>query len=150
MQQADAVSARMALDLRIGAAFTRLTTLTLQARVPELQSSIISYGKLACSSRSLNKKLTLQGPCQFPTLGFVVDQYNRVQAFVPEAFWYIYMAIERTPEGSRDIETVEFKWRRNHLFDMEAAVALYEQCVDEPMATVTSVETKPTTKWYVS
>lgn len=60
------------------------------------------------------------------------------------------MAIERTPEGSRDIETVEFKWRRNHLFDMEATVALYEQCVDEPMATVTSVETKPTTKWYVS
>lgn len=79
-----------------------------------------------------------------------MDQYNRVQSFVPESFWYIYMAIERTPEGSRDIETVEFKWRRNHLFDMEAVVALYEQCVDEPMATVTSVETKPTTKWCVS
>lgn len=94
----------------------------------------------------------MPGPCQFPTLGFVVDQYNRVQAFVPEAFWYIYVAIERPSEDphSRDVETVEFKWRRNHLFDMETVVALYEQCVDEPMATVTSVETKPTTKWQVS
>jgi hypothetical protein len=27
---------------------------------------------------------------------------------------------------------------------------LYEQCVDEPLATVTSVETKPTTKWYAT
>jgi len=26
---------------------------------------------------------------------------------------------------------------------------LYEQCVEEPLATVTGVETKPTTKWYV-
>jgi hypothetical protein len=24
---------------------------------------------------------------------------------------------------------------------------LYETCVDDPLATVTSVETKPTTKW---
>lgn len=46
LQQADAVSARIALDLRIGAAFTRLTTMTLQNRAPELASSVISYGKL--------------------------------------------------------------------------------------------------------
>lgn len=45
MMQADAVSARMALDLRIGAAFTRLTTMTLQTRIAELQSSVISYGE---------------------------------------------------------------------------------------------------------
>ena len=46
MQQADAVSARMALDLRIGAAFTRLTTMALQVRAPELTNSLISYGML--------------------------------------------------------------------------------------------------------
>ena len=78
----------------------------------------------------------------------MVDQWNRVQAFVPEQFWYIYMAIERQDEDDDDkVETVEFKWRRNHLFDMEAAVVLYEQCVERPMATVTKIETKPTTKW---
>jgi DNA topoisomerase-3 len=49
MQQADAVSARIDLDLRIGAAFTRLTTMTLQNRAPELANSVISYGKLQWS-----------------------------------------------------------------------------------------------------
>jgi DNA topoisomerase-3 len=83
------------------------------------------------------------GPCQFPTLGFVVDQYERVQAFVPETFWYIHIEQQR-PEGA-----IKFNWRRNHLFDMAAAFILYEQCVEEPEATVTSVTTKPTTKWYV-
>lgn len=147
MKQADAVSARMALDLRIGAAFTRLTTMRLQTRAPELQSSVISYGTPVLPGESLF--LMRAGPCQFPTLGFVVDQYNRVQSFVPEPFWYIYVAIERPSEDldSRDVEVVEFKWKRNHLFDMEVVVALYEQCVDEPMATVISVETKPTSRW---
>lgn len=89
------------------------------------------------------------GPCQFPTLGFVVDQYNRVQSFIPETFWYIYVAIEREDEDDGEVHTVEFKWKRNHLFDMEAAVVLYEQCVDNPLATVLQVDTKPTTKWSV-
>ncbi|RSH92151.1 DNA topoisomerase [Saitozyma podzolica] len=134
MRLADAVETRIALDLRIGAAFTRLTTLSLQNRVPELAQQVVSYG-----------------PCQFPTLGFVVDQYNRVQSFVPETFWYIYVVIEREdedkPEGSGETRTVEFRWRRNHLFDMDAAIILYEQCVGSPLASVVKVETKPTTKW---
>jgi DNA topoisomerase-3 len=48
------------------------------------------------------------------------------------------------------MEVTEFKWRRNHLFDEQVVTVLYEQCVDEPLATVTSVETKPTTKWYAT
>lgn len=66
MQQADAVSARMALDLRIGAAFTRLTTLTLQARVPELQSSMISYGKLAFPGRTSGQQADPSRPVSVP------------------------------------------------------------------------------------
>lgn len=69
---------------------------------------------------------------------------------MPEAFWYIYVSIERQDEDQDVNETqlVEFRWRRNHLFDMESAVILYEQCVERPMATVFKVETKPTSKWY--
>nr|XP_031860656.1 uncharacterized protein CI109_003987 [Kwoniella shandongensis]KAA5527728.1 hypothetical protein CI109_003987 [Kwoniella shandongensis] len=129
MRQAHAVEARISLDLRIGAAFTRLTTMGLQERVPELDQKVISYG-----------------PCQFPTLGFVVDQYNRVQSFVPETFWYIYVAIKRQDEGEEE-QLVDFKWRRNHLFDQDFAAVLCEQCENDPQATVTKVETKPTTKW---
>ncbi|ORY31011.1 DNA topoisomerase [Naematelia encephala] len=134
MRQADAVEARIALDLRIGAAFTRLTTMTLQSRVAALADQLVSYG-----------------PCQFPTLGFVVDQYKRVSSFIPETFWYIYVAIEREDEDDEsakpETRTVEFRWKRNHLFDLETAVVLYEQCVENPRAKVVSVETKPTTKW---
>ncbi|ORX38825.1 putative DNA topoisomerase type I [Kockovaella imperatae] len=133
MRQANAVEARINLDLKIGAAFTRLTTMGLQHRIPGIEEKqVISYG-----------------PCQFPTLGFVVDQYNRVQSFVPEPFWYIYVAIERendVDEGG-DSQTVEFKWRRNHLFGFEEALVLYELCVTEPTAKVLKVETKPATKW---
>ncbi|KKY20028.1 putative dna topoisomerase [Phaeomoniella chlamydospora] len=43
--QANAVYARIELDLRIGAAFTRLQTMQLQTMVPDMASKVISYGK---------------------------------------------------------------------------------------------------------
>ena len=42
--QANAVAARMELDLRIGAAFTRLQTLQLQSYTSHLSDQPISYG----------------------------------------------------------------------------------------------------------
>ena len=60
----------MEMDLRIGAAFTRFQTKQLQSKFGQLDTQVISYGT-----------------CQFPTLGFVVDRYLYIQAFVREAFW---------------------------------------------------------------
>lgn len=55
----------------IGAAFTRFQTLRLQKIFPNvLADQLISYGS-----------------CQFPTMGFVVERYKQVQAFIPEPFW---------------------------------------------------------------
>lgn len=128
---ANAVEARIELDLRIGAAFTRLMTTYLKSKIPELAENLVSYG-----------------PCQFPTLGFVVDQYNRVQSFVPEPFWHIAVSSERDSEEEDGEPTiVAFAWRRNHLFDLPVAMLLYEQCIEHPMATVQKVETKPTSRW---
>ncbi len=45
-RQANAVSARIELDLRIGAALTRLQTLSLQSMGAELQDLMLSYGRL--------------------------------------------------------------------------------------------------------
>lgn len=80
------------------------------------------------------------GPCQFPTLGFVVDQYEKVKAFRPESFWYIYLALER------DDDAVTFHWQRNRLFDVGSALLLYEMCVEQPEATVVKTEAKTTQK----
>ncbi len=124
MLQAAAVQARIELDLRVGAALTRTQTLNLQARVASLEDKIISYG-----------------PCQFPTLGFVVDQYQRVRAFVPERFWSIGVTLDR------DEMSVKFNWHRNRLFDYQFASVLHDICQDDSTATVTQVRTKPTKKW---
>jgi DNA topoisomerase-3 len=54
----DAVKVRQEVDLRIGCAFTRFQTMRLKQVFPGvLSDQLISYG-----------------PCQFPTLGFVVER----------------------------------------------------------------------------
>ena len=45
MAQAAAVEARTSLDLRLGAAFTRMQSLELQRHLPMLTEALISYGK---------------------------------------------------------------------------------------------------------
>ncbi|GAA5913674.1 DNA topoisomerase 3 [Sporobolomyces salmoneus] len=124
MAQANAVAARMELDLRVGAIFTRTQSLELQKRVNALADMLISYG-----------------PCQFPTLGFVVDQYERVQAFIPEPFWHIHVGIVR------DDSTTSFTWRRGRLYDHPVAQVIFDMCEAQPTATVLSQQTKPTQKW---
>lgn len=81
------------------------------------------------------------GSCQFPTLGFVVDRFERVKNFVPETFWSIKV-MQR-----RDNIDVNFSWDRNRLFDRLSVVILFESCIDARQATVTSVLRKPTRKW---
>lgn len=52
MRMVNAVTVRQVLDLKIGAAFTRLMTMTLQTRMPEeFDKKVISYGE----SQYLNK-----------------------------------------------------------------------------------------------
>ena len=54
-----------------GAAFTRFQTLRLQKVFPvSLSELLISYG-----------------PCQFPTLGFVVERFLAIERFEPEPYW---------------------------------------------------------------
>ena len=59
--QSKAADARQEIDLRIGCVFTRFQTLLLRNTAPEVTNTI-SYG-----------------PCQFPTLGFVVERYLQRQ-----------------------------------------------------------------------
>ncbi|KAF2176453.1 DNA topoisomerase 3-beta [Zopfia rhizophila CBS 207.26] len=126
-RQAAAVSARIELDLRLGAAFTRMQTLALQYMIPqqgEDQRKVISYGS-----------------CQFPTLGFVVDRYLRVRNFVPEPFWYIKVVHEK------DGIDVRFSWKRGHLFDRMAVTIIFERCLIARTVKVVKMQKKPTKKW---
>lgn len=55
-KQANAVAARIELDLRVGAAFTRLQTLQLQTLGSPLDRGPISYGKLAFPIQSVRNR----------------------------------------------------------------------------------------------
>ncbi|KAG5643389.1 hypothetical protein DXG03_001003 [Asterophora parasitica] len=129
--QADAVEARITLDLKVGAAFTRMQTQILQNHFVQLSEArnVVSYG-----------------PCQFPTLGFVVQKWNLVKSFVSEPFWHIHMSLRRNTSSSDGEETV-FNWRRGHIFDEDAAVSIYDFVLSDPLARVTKVTKKETKKW---
>jgi hypothetical protein len=89
----------------------------------------------------------LLGPCQFPTLGFVVSRYEQVKSFVPEQFWYIHLSLTSHPPGEGEIVT-DFNWKRNRLFDFATASTLYELVLENPEARVTSVIKKNVKNWY--
>lgn len=139
---ANAVAARIELDLRIGASFTRLQTLQLKTLGSMLQDRIISYGKCSLLFSALLETYPNEraGSCQFPTLGFVVDRYFRVKNFKPEPFWSIKVM------HKRDGKQANFNWRRVHLFDRAAVVILFERCLAAKTARVTDVKKKPTSK----
>ncbi|KAG2455497.1 TOP3A topoisomerase, partial [Polypterus senegalus] len=102
LNTSDAVDVRQELDLRIGAAFTRFQTLRLQKIFPNvLSDQLISYGS-----------------CQFPTLGFVVERFKAIQAFIPETFYKIKVTHE-TDDG-----VVDFNWKRYRLFSHTACLEL--------------------------
>lgn len=130
--QVQAVQARSEIDLRVGAAFTRFQTLRLQRKFDGFsEQGVVSYG-----------------PCQFPTLGFVVERWARIETFVPENFWYLDLSIqvpgETTTAAARQLN---FSWKRGRLFDQTLTLALYESCLEAQEATVTSLEGRPKQKW---
>ncbi|KAI7839931.1 hypothetical protein COHA_006325 [Chlorella ohadii] len=127
--EAKAVDARQEIDLRIGASFTRLQTLLLQNKFD--WSEYAQDGRVMLS----------YGPCQFPTLGLIVQRAWEIQAHVSENFWYIQVLYRDGPQAC------EFQWHRKRLFDQPVAAMLHELCTAAPLATVTSVEGARKSRW---
>lgn len=134
----DAVATRQEIDLRIGAAFTRFQTKRLQFKY---------------SRGGPDRKVYSYGPCQFPTLGFVVDRYLKVQAFKPEDFWSLSCEYEGPdpdcPNNNSKKLTCKFSWDRQRVFDRLICTVYLETCVEEEsggVATVTKCNARPTTK----
>ncbi|KAI3451633.1 hypothetical protein Pfo_008298 [Paulownia fortunei] len=127
---ADAVDVRQEIDLRIGASFTRFQTMLLR------DAFVLDF-------TTDDKNVVLSyGPCQFPTLGFVVERFWEIQSHEPEEFWTINCT-HNSEEG-----TATFNWiRRGHLFDYTCATIIYEMCVQEPTATVTNVRQQEKLKY---
>ena len=127
-RESEAVDARQEVDLRAGACFTRFLTRTLQERFayggdPDLERQpLISYG-----------------PCQFPTLGFVVKRAWEIKSHVPEDFWEIKLG-----HADGRSRACEFRWERGRLFDRFAAGVFHELCVEAGEAEVRRLRGSPT------
>lgn len=123
-----AVDIRRELDLRFGAVFTRFQSLVLQgagyAGQGQSKGRVVSYG-----------------PCQFPTMGFVINRYLEILNFRPQPFWYLAL------NDKRDDINVSFNWKRHRLFDEHACLAFYSKVMECPKARVISVNGKQKTNW---
>jgi DNA topoisomerase-3 len=137
----DAVEARMEIDLRIGSAFSRFQTKLLRPKYEGLPN-VLSYG-----------------PCQFPTLGFVVERHLKIQAFIPEEFWNLVCTKKFKPDDQEGLLLfkvltheileciVRFSWDRGRLFDRISCIALFELCLRSSCARVTNVKSSVVRKW---
>ena len=63
------------------------------------------------------------GPCQTPTLGFCVDQAEKIKKFVPETFWRVEAEI-LDDETDR---THRMKWCRGKIFDKVAVTCIHRR-----------------------
>jgi DNA topoisomerase III len=106
------VATRQEIDLRAGAAYTRYLTQVagkFETNTDPDDSGVISYG-----------------PCQFPTLGLVVDRWLTIEHFTRRQFWVIDLKLRACGVG--------FQWARCRLFEEYSAHTLYELCVEESAA----------------
>ena len=130
----DAVDIRQKIDLIIGASFTRFQTLAFK--------DILFPNEKG----SNNRRIISYGPCQFPTMNFVLERAQRILTFQPEKFYYIDLDILKKDDYGQEL-TVKFKWNELRFFDLAVTLATYERCVFYKVCTITKVEKTPKTKY---
>lgn len=140
MRSVNAVRTRIEIDLRAGVTFTRLLTETMRNKVASSQTE----GPSRNNRRDM--PVISYGTCQFPTLGFVVDRFERIRHFIPEEFWYIQLNIKGEEGESKPIQ---FQWDRGRLFDRFSVLSIYEMCLEQDgdSARVSDIKSKPTSKY---
>lgn len=134
LAESQAVSSRFEIDLRIGAALTRLQTLSLQNFFQVRK--VISYGS-----------------CQIPTLGFVCEREEMIANFIEEDKWTIEVAAQPPAGQPRQRTTASprggkcrFGWARGYIFEREYVVLKQQHIQGHPLE-VTRSEKKPVLKY---
>ena len=104
---------------------------------------------------------------EFPTLGFVVERWARIETFVSENFWTLEMSIKLNADGSvtnnksnqnnngnvysnqqhQQSRAINLNWRRVRLYDRPTTTIIYDSCLEAGEAVVTSLTGRPKNKW---
>ena len=132
----DAVEIRQKIDLIIGASFTRIQTLTLRTVLQQKNINI----------QQNNNSIISYGPCQFPTLNFIVERAEKIRNFTPEEFYYLELKIKKKDKSNKE-NIVSFNWERNRIFDKIICFSLLEKTLDEKKCVVVKVDKKEKRKY---
>ena len=133
----DAVEIRQKIDLIIGASFTRIQTLTLKDVFQQKNVNI---------QQSNNKSVISYGPCQFPTLNFIVERAEKIRNFEPEEFYYLELKIKKKDKDNGE-NIITFNWERNRIFEKIICFTLLEKTIEEKTCKVISVNKKEKKKY---
>jgi DNA topoisomerase-3 len=105
-KEAEAFEARIELDLRIGSAFTRIQTLNNE-----------------------KKKVLNFGPCQIPTLNFVVQRHNLIEGFISENMFSLENTVIKDTNSLKNTKNEKisntFSWVRTNIFNKNCAIYFY-------------------------
>ena len=100
------------LDLKVGVAFTRFQTLFFKEKYGDLNArSLISYG-----------------PCQTPTLGFVVQRHDQRMWFQPEPFWTVLIESKKRSWP----KAIKLSWSRGRVFNKEVVDEVFYRGLNRP------------------
>jgi DNA topoisomerase III len=136
-----AVQARSELDLRVGAAFTRFQTLRLQ-----LHFVVERWARIETFIPEDFWYLDL-------TLKVADDDADQQQPPAPDESSSSALTIHSRPgqssggSSSSSSRPINFTWKRGRLYDQLLTSVLYEMCLDDGQAVVTSMEGRPKNKW---
>ena len=133
----DAVEIRQKIDLIIGASFTRIQTLTLKDVYVQKNVNI---------QQSNNKSVISYGPCQFPTLNFIVERAEKIRKFVPEEFYYLELKLKKTDKEIGEKITI-FNWERNRIFEKIICFTILEKTLENKTCKIVSVQKKEKKKY---
>jgi len=112
-----ASEARQEIDLRMGAAFTRMATLSIRHWVP-------------------SREILSIGPVQTPTLGLIVKQWETTQQFQPTPFWYL-AAFIRIGDA-----IFEARWELGRVFDKAEVLRVYNKIHGTKKAIIAQMDQK--------
>ena len=117
--ESQSVDCRQLIDLKIGCAFTRFQSTFFDSKYGDLDSKLVSFG-----------------PCQTPTLKFVVDRADEIARFVPQPFWFL--------DASVDCNGVPIKldWKKQRSFEKRTVMDTVKALSKEKVASVVSVDLK--------
>lgn len=139
----DAVELRQKMDLILGASFTRLQTLYFRKifekyidlkeikkfSKPSYETNYQGSNKQSSYKNKINelnyKMIISYGPCQFPTLNFIVERNDEIKNFISKDFYSIVFNLHRASSmDPNNIVLVEFNWTKERLYDKLLATQL--------------------------